>query len=137
MSKYENVTNERIMAELVLLRRDIDGIRQMLYDTNSDFYDTWQITCSNRESNFKPLTNRELLLYLINKYPMEDVTTWREKLLTKEEMHEQYGIPLEMIKHGFEEKQGVYREYIDDFDDDNDTYQNENNNDSHEWLSQL
>lgn len=99
----KEITNEDIMREIKNLRSEIDTIRQMIYETNIDFFDTMQIANFDNRYPFeiRPLTNRELILYAMNRYPVVDSATRREKLLTKKEMIEA-GTPEELVKHNFE-----------------------------------
>lgn len=99
----KEITNEDIMREIKNLRSEIDTIRQMIYEVNSDYFDTAQIANFDNRYPFeiRPLTNRELILYAMNRYPVVDSATRREKLLTKKEMIEA-GTPEELVKHNFE-----------------------------------
>lgn len=99
----KEITNEDIMREIKNLRNEIDTVRQMIYETNMDFFDTMQIANFDNRYPFeiRPLTNRELILYAMNRYPVVDSATRREKLLTKKEMIEA-GTPEELVKHNFE-----------------------------------
>lgn len=99
----KEITNEDIMREIKNLRSEINTIRQMIYETNIDFFDTKQIANFDNRYPFeiRPLTNRELILYAMNRYPVVDSATRREKLLTKKEMIEA-GTPEELVKHNFE-----------------------------------
>ena len=99
----KEITNEDIMREIKNLRSEINTIRQMIYETNIDFFDTMQIANFDNRYPFeiRPLTNRELILYAMNRYPVVDSATRREKLLTKKEMIEA-GTPEELVKHNFE-----------------------------------
>lgn len=110
MSNKE-ITNEDIMQEIKNLRRDIDNIRQMIYEVNSDFYDTMQIANFNNRYPFeiRPLTNRELLLYSMQKFPIIDPETRREKLMSRDELIRN-GYPMNYLRYGFEIKQDDYEE---------------------------
>lgn len=102
----KEITNEDIIKELKQLEHQIDGIREMIYITNSDFYDTMQIANFDNRYPFEiqPLTNRELILYAIGKYPIIDPETRREKLMTKEELLKN-GHRENSIMYNFEIKQ--------------------------------
>lgn len=99
----KEITNEDIMREIKNLHKEIDAVRRMIYETNIDFFDTMQIANFDNRYPFeiRPLTNRELILYAMNRYPVVDSATRREKLLTKKEMIEA-GTPEELVKHNFE-----------------------------------
>lgn len=97
------ITNTDIMREIKQLHREINNVRKMIYEVNSDYFDTVQIANFDNRYPFeiRPLTNRELILYAMNRYPVVDSATRREKLLTKKEMIEA-GTPEELVKHNFE-----------------------------------
>ena len=107
----KEITNEDIMKELKQLHGEIDTIRQMIYEANSDFYDTMQIANFDNRYPFeiRPLTNRELILYAIGKYPVVDPETRREKLMTKEGLIKN-GHREDSIMYNFEIKQDEYNE---------------------------
>lgn len=105
----KEITNEDIMREIKNLYKAIDTVRQMVYETNSDFYNTMQIANLDNRYPFEimPLTNRELILYAIDKYPVIDPETRRERLMTKDEMIKS-GFPESSIMHSFEVNQENY-----------------------------
>lgn len=86
MNKKE-VTNEDLMYEIKSLRSEIECIRRMIYETNADFFDVAQIANDDNDGpEILPLSNRELILYALQRYPVIDPETGRERLATKEEI---------------------------------------------------
>lgn len=107
----KEITIVDLVREIKQLRQDIENIREMIYEVNSDYFNMAQIYNFNNRypKEIIPLTNRELILYALQKYPAADPETGREKLQTKEELINE-GIPEEFIKFGFEEKRDLFDE---------------------------
>ena len=101
--KYYRKTDRGTYIKILYDVVDTLNFCQMIYETNIDFFDTMQIANFDNRYPFeiRPLTNRELILYAMNRYPVVDSATRREKLLTKKEMIEA-GTPEELVKHNFE-----------------------------------
>ena len=76
------VTNQELLEAIEGLQRQVDHIREMIYETNMDFYDTMQVVNFNTyPPNIVPLTNRELILAALNMRPVVDKRTQRERLV--------------------------------------------------------
>lgn len=103
----KEITNEDIMREIKNLRNEIDTVRQMIYETNMDFFDTMQIANFDNRYPFEiiPLTNRELILYAMQMHPVIDPQTRREKLVSASDIIKE-GFPPESLLYNFEIKQG-------------------------------
>ena len=80
------ITNQELLREIKRLQKDVDVIRQMIYETNAGYFDTAQATNIDTPINrhIVPLTDRELLLNILKMRPVVDWKTRREKLVPNE-----------------------------------------------------
>ena len=85
--EIEEVTNQELLEAMKHLQKQIDHIREMIYETNAGYFDTAQIANIDNTSDKQivPLTNRELLLTILKMYPVVDWKTGREKLVPSDD----------------------------------------------------